>query len=89
MAEPRCPAGHPSACFAEHSLCTAPECATQPEVHIPLDLATHPSRAQIQAEVWYLRREQAKAVIPSTARERGLLVDPYLDALLALEPEPA
>ena len=47
------------------------------------------TRAQIQAEIVELRGKQRHACIPSTAREYADAADLLLDALLALEPEPA
>lgn len=61
--------------------------------HVPLVVTKHTTRAQIQAEIWYWRGEQAKAVIPSTAREKAaeydVLLEVLMDQLLACEPEPA
>lgn len=56
--------------------------------HVALVVTKHTTRAEIQAEIWYWRRERA-ACIPSTAAEHGAQADVLLDALLALEPEPA
>lgn len=57
--------------------------------HVALVVTKHTTRAEIQAEIWYWRREQRAACIPSTAAEHGAHADVLLDALLALEPEPA
>lgn len=56
--------------------------------HVPLVVTAATTRAQIQAEIAYWRGKQRAAVIESTAAEHGAVADGYLDALLALEPEP-
>jgi hypothetical protein len=63
--------------------------AAMTTAHVPLVVTSHTTRAQIQAEIWWLRCAQRGAVIPSTAREWAEQADALLDQLLALEPEPA